>query len=310
MKPSAAKLAGATLLAVTAVSSAAVVILLAAPLAALTIAGGRVAVTGLALLALGRRRLAATWSTVRRELAGRTALAAALLAVHFGTWIASLTMTTVVRSVTLVATQPLLAGVLARATGDRVSWRLYAGGAVAVAGTAVMIGGGDEIVGPQALWGDVLAVVAAAAAAGYLAVGRSVRAQVDLAGYLSLVHLGAALILGVTIVAFGLPLADGPVQTTDWLAVIYLGLVPGVIGHGLLNWAVRFLPVHTVSLAILLEPLGATALAVAILGRTVVGSELLGAAIIGVGVGVALWRARAADPLQPAGAGRSAGTGS
>ncbi len=287
------------LAAVTAVSSAAVVILLAAPLAALTIAGGRVAVTGVGLLAVGRRRLDRTWATVRRELASRTALAAALLAVHFGTWIASLSMTTVVRSVTFVATQPLLAGLLARALGDRVSWRLYAGGAVAVVGTAVMIGGASEVAGPQAVWGDVLAVVAAAAAAGYLAVGRSVRAHVDLAGYLAFVHLGAAALLGLTIVAFGLPLANAPAQTQDWLAIVYLGLVPGVIGHGLLNWAVRHLPVHTVSLAILLEPLGATALAVVVLDRTVAGAEILGAAIILVGVGLGLAKARSTVDAAP-----------
>ena len=287
------------LAAVTAVSSAAVVILLAAPLAALTIAGGRVAVTGVGLLALGRRRLWQTWGSVRGELAPRTALAATLLAVHFGTWIASLSMTTVVRSVTFVATQPLLAGVLARLLGDRVSWRLYAGGAVAVAGTAVMIGGQSEVAGPNAAWGDALAAIAAAAAAGYLAVGRSVRARVDLAGYLAFVHLGAAALLGLTIVVFGLPLSNGPAQTSDWLAIVYLGLVPGVIGHGLLNWAVRHLPVHTVSLAILLEPIGATALAVVVLDRTVAGAEVAGAAIILVGVGLGV-RGRRPAPTQAA----------
>jgi drug/metabolite transporter (DMT)-like permease len=276
------------LAAVTAVSSAAVVILLAAPLSALTIGAGRVTVTGLGLLLLGRRRLRGTFGALRAGLGPRTALAAALLAVHFGTWIASLSLTSVVRSVTIVATQPLLAGFLARGLGDRVSWRLYVGGAIALAGTAIMVGVEPATSGPSSAWGDGLALVAAAAAAGYLAVGRSVREHVDLAGYLAVVHLGAGALLVLTVLVTGLPWATGPVGVDHLAAVVYLGLVPGIIGHGLLNWAVRHLPVHTVSLAILVEPVGATALAVLVLDHVIRGADVAGGLVILLGVAFAM----------------------
>lgn len=145
MAPSRTALFGALAGAVAAISSAALMILLAAPLAALTIAAGRVGVTAVALAVIGGRRTKEAFRALRsRRLLVRTLLAAALLSVHFGAWIASLQMTSVVRSVTLVATQPLFAGLFARALGDRVHWRLYAGGAVALGGTALMVGRSEE----------------------------------------------------------------------------------------------------------------------------------------------------------------------
>ena len=295
MQPSKTALLGALAGAVTAVSSAAVVILLAAPLSALTIAAGRVGVTGLGLLAIGGRDTGRALQAMRaRRLAWRTALASALLAVHFGAWVASLQSTSVVRSVTLVATQPLFAGVLARALGDTVPMRLWVGGAVAIGGTLVMLGG-SAVWGSGPQVGDAQALVAAAAAAAYLAVGRSVRTEVSLPTYLALVHLGAAVLLGIALLASGGTVSRASPGAMDWLAVLYLGLVPGIVGHGLLNWAVRHLPVHTVSMAILLEPVGATALAAIVLAAPMGEAELVGGLAILVGVAFGIPQAMSHD---------------
>jgi drug/metabolite transporter (DMT)-like permease len=297
VQPSRTVLLGALAGAVTAVSSAAVVILLAAPVSALAIAAGRVGVTGVGLMAIGGRHTGRALRAMRpRAIALRTGLAAVLLAVHFGAWVASLHATSLVRSVALVATQPLFAGLFARALGDRVSPRLYLGGAIAIGGTLVMLGASGLEGGLRT--GDALALVAAAAAAAYLAVGRSVRADVPLPTYLSLVHLGAAVLLGLTLVATGGVVTHGPAGAMDWLAVLYLGLVPGLVGHGLLNWAVRHLAVHTVSMALLLEPLGATVLAAIVLSVPVGDAELLGGAVILLGVALGIPRV---DGARPAG---------
>ena len=219
-----------------------------------------------------------------------------VLAIHFAAWIASLSMTSVIRSVTLVTTQPLFAGLLGRMIGDRAPWSLYAGGAVAVVGTVVMISGDGD--GGGHLTGDLLALLGAVAAAGYFVVGRSVRADVELGGWLALLHVTAAVLLGGCALAFGIPLRALDVGLEPMLAIVALGLVPGVIGHGLLNWSVRRVPVHVVSLVVLLEPVGATALAAVLLGRGVVLRETLGAAIVLAGIAVGLLarpRSRTAD---------------
>ncbi len=285
---------GALGLGVAAVSSAATVVLLAAPLPSLWIAAGRVLVTGAALLLLGGREVPAWIRAVRSRpaIGWRTFAAGALLALHFGSWIASLTMTTVLRSTALVALQPVFAGLLGRALGDRVSPWLYAGAAVSLGGTWLLVSG-PEGAGGGSLAGDVLALVGAGSAAAYLAVGRSVRDDVPLRAYLGSVHAIAGLLLLVCALVFSFPFEQPP-GAQAWLAVLYLGLVPGVVGHGLFNWVVRQVPIDRVALAILLEPVGATLLAWLVLGRTVTGLEVAGAAIVLLGVGLGSLRRGAA----------------
>jgi drug/metabolite transporter (DMT)-like permease len=287
---SVAKIGGALTVAVTAISSAALVILLADPLHPLVIATGRVAITGVALTLLGAAAVPALVRTLRAEpaLLGRVALAGLLLGVHFGAWIVSLSLTSVLRSVALVATQPLFAGLVGRIIGDRVDPKLYVGTAVALTGTVVLAWPTEA--GQGSVPGDALALLGAAAAAGYFAVGRSVRTRVELRPYLGLVHLIAAASLAVVALGLGADWWPQGAARSDLLALAYLGLVPGVIGHGLLNWAVRHVPVHTVALVILLEPVGATALAVAILAKPVAPLEILGATILLGGVGIGLRR--------------------
>ncbi len=285
---SASKTAAGLTLGVLAVSSAATFVLLAAPLPPLVVAAGRVLVTGALLLALGVRDVRAFVRKLAAHpwLARRVALAGLLLAVHFGAWIASLTMTSVLRSTALVATQPVFAGVLGRVLGDRVSPRLYWGAAVSMGGVVVLASSGaaaDE----GSMAGDALALLGAVAVASYLAVGRSVRDALPLSAYLGAVHWFAAGLLCAAVWVTG-PTGSAFSTGSAWLAVLYLGVVPGVVGHGLFNWAVRRAPVHVVSLAILAEPVGATVLAALLLDRSVTPLEIVGAGVLLVGVGVGL----------------------
>lgn len=279
--------------AVLAISSAGPVVRLAQPLEPGVIAAVRVMLTGLVLAALSpsSTREAITKCLRDRALLGRVVLAALMLGLHFGTWITSLTMTTVVRSVALVSTQPIFAGFLGRMLGDRAPPRLYLGALVAIGGTVVMTL--EAAVGPagnMGLIGDMLALCGAITAAIYLAVGRSVSDRIPLTGYFVLVNLLAGSFLALYAVAIGVDWNAPAATQNDWLAVLYLGLVPGIIGHGLMNWAVRRVPVHVVSLAVLLEPVGAGVIAWVALGEGVSALEAMGAAILVGGVALGLPR--------------------
>ena len=70
-----------------------------------------------------------------------------------------------------------------------------------------------------------------------------------------------------------------------------MGFAPGFVGHGLLNWTSRRVPVHFVSLVGLLEPLGATLLAWIVLRAGITPREALGEAILLVGAGLAMLQA-------------------
>lgn len=282
--------------AVLAISTAAAVIKLAQPLPPVVVACLRVSVTALGMALLGGK---GTARAVRALLgspreAWLTVLAGLCVAAHFAAWIASLSLTSVVRSVALVSTQPLWAGLLARALGDQAPARLYLGTLIAIAGTLLMVEPGQFGAGAQAWLGDGLALSGAVTAAMYLALGRRVHARLGddlpLYGYLTCVNLVAAVALAGLALALGSSFAPAGVGASDYLATLYLGLIPGIVGHGLLNWAVRKIPVHTVSLAILLEPAGSALVAFVLLGEAVGVREAVGAAVLLGGVAVGLPR--------------------
>ena len=201
-------------------------------------------------------------------------------------------LTSVVRSVALVSTQPLFAGLLGRMLGDRAPPRLYLGTVVAVVGTLVMVEPGGEAALPNQWLGDALALSGAVTAAVYLAIGRRVHQRLGdalpVAGYFVCVNLVAAIALWLFVLGRGASLVPDGVLWSDYAAIVWLGLVPGIVGHGLLNWAVRRVPVHTVSLAVLLEPAGAALFAWLLLAEVPVAREGLGALLLIAGVALGL----------------------
>ena len=266
-------------------SSAAVVIVVAAPAPPATVAAARVAITAAAwsLIAVARGGglgLGAVPPATRR----RIWVSGALLGAHFTLWIVSLTMTSVAHGAVLVGLQTLFAGLFGLALGDRVSWRLVVGVAVALTGTAVLT---RSDAGTATLLGDVLAVLAGACSAAYLVVNRGVGTALPLPTLLAWVNGVAALTIVGWIGLTGAPLWDVGAGAAELVAILWLGLGPGLIGHGSMNWAARSLPVHVVSLTVLLEPAGAAALAWFVLGQSFGWEEVVGAALLMTGAGVA-----------------------
>lgn len=290
--------------AVLAISTAAPAIRLAEPLGSEAVACVRVTITGLGLMLFAWPSARAATKALAAAPRERrlTVLAGLCLAAHFATWIASLSLTSVVRSVALVSTQPLWAGLIARAMGERVPTRLYLGSLVALAGTVVMVaepGAGLGESGALAWLGDGLALIGAVTAAIYLALGRRVHGglgdALPVEGYFVLVNVVAGVSLWTFALARGAAFNPEGIGVADWSAVVWLGLVPGLVGHGLLNWAVRRVPVHTVALATLLEPVGAAIIAWLLLGEGVATREAVGGLILLGGVGLGLPRAARED---------------
>jgi drug/metabolite transporter (DMT)-like permease len=210
----------------------------------------------------------------------------AALAVHFASWIASLQLTTVASSVALVTTQPLWAALIAAvALGERVTRGTLVAILVATAGGA-LIGLRDFAAGGEALWGDALALVGALCAAIYFTIGRRVRAGLDLPAYIGVVYPVAALLLLATAGIGRQPLSGFPAQT--WAMFLLLALVPQLVGHSSLNWAVRYLPAHVVTVALLGEPVISTVLAVPFLGESPGALRVVGGAVTLVGVYLAI----------------------
>lgn len=274
------------LLAILAISTGAPFVRWAEPAPAMAIAALRVSVAALLLLGAGWRELGSLRGVARRELP-LVGLSGLLLAIHFGTWVASLQFTSTAASVALVCTNPIFAALFGLVLGDRPTRREVAGIAVAAAGCLVLAGG-DWRAGGGALVGDGLALIGAASAAGYLVVGRRLRSALPLLPYLGTVNaIAAVCLVGAALIA-GAPLTGLPAHS--YVASLGAAVCASFVGHSLLNASVRTAPTHLVALAVLAEPIGASLLTWAAFGEQPPAHAAVGGAIVLAGIAVGFVR--------------------
>ena len=263
---------------VLAVSAAAIFIRLAeAP--ALAVAIWRNALGALVLLpiALYRRDTFPRGRILRIGVASGVALGT-----HFGFWISSLDYTSVAASVVLVCTQPVFVAILAYLLfRERTSPLSFFGILVALAGTAVIAS--DKAVGSATFFGNTLAVIGAVSIAVYVLIGRSLRTTgVGVLPYSIVVYASAAATLVPAALYGGVPLWGYPGETWFWLWVVTLG--PQILGHTVLNWALRYIKASIISGTILAEPVVSALLAWLILSERPGLATLLGGAVVLAGL--------------------------
>ena len=276
---------------VAAVSCAAVLIRLAdAP--ALAIAVYRLSLAGMLVAPLAVSR---DWRGLRSLSASQAlwCVASALaLAVHFAAWIASLEHTSVASSVVLVTTSPLLIAAVSRvAYRERLTTPVAGGIALGVMGSLVLALG-DRAAGESELFGDLLALLGAVAAAAYFLIGRRVRMQLSNVSYVAIVYPASAVALLAAVAATGTPITGFDAKTYVMLALI--GLVPQLLGHTSLNWALGHLSATLVAVAVMAEPVGATLLAWLVLGEAPPPASVAGGGLVLTGVYLAFRRPSAA----------------
>ncbi len=276
------------------VSTAAILIRLAQVEAhSLVIAAWRLT---LATLILTPVTLATRWSelhTLTRHEWGSMLASGLLLALHFATWITSLAHTTVAASVVLVSTSPIFVGLASHLLlRERLSRGMVVALFAATAGSA-LIGLGDLGEGTHQLWGDVLALIGAIAAAGYFLIGQRLRARLSLLAYVFPVYGTAALVLMAVMLPSDLPAIPQRPQT--WALLLLMALGPQILGHSSLNWALRYLSATYVTLATLGEPIGSTLLAWWLLGEQPSLWTVAGGALTLAGIAVASYAERPAE---------------
>lgn len=225
---------------------------------------------GLSLLAVAGFVVASSqwrqWKTLTRREAWTAVAAGAFLALHFWTWIASLSLTTVAASVVLVNTQPVIVAILSamflHERPRRAEWvgiAIAVGGAIVVA-TPGLVGAAGEA--EDATRGNALAFAGAVSAALYFLIGRRLRGKLDLWAYVAVVYGSCFIALLVCAAAVGAALVPQPPR--DLAIFVGLALGPMMVGHTGANWALRYLPAYIVNLALLGELVGATILAAAL----------------------------------------------
>ncbi len=294
------RIALAIFIAILAVSTASIFIRLAqkdAP--SLVIAGARLTLASLILVP-------ATFSSAanRAQLKSLTRMDWALailsgffLSIHFASWITSLEYTTVVASVVLVSTGPLWVALLSPLFLHEFPSRWVWNGMFLALIGGLIVGLGDsctltdsrltcpplsDLLAGSAFWGNFLALLGALTVAGYLMIGRHLRAKMDLVPYVFVVYSVAAIALIVYILLAGQSPFGYPQLTYLWM--LCLALIPQLIGHSTYNWALRYMPASLVSITTLGEPIGSAILAFFILSESPSALTLFGGMFILMGI--------------------------
>jgi drug/metabolite transporter (DMT)-like permease len=241
---------------------------------------------GAALLAPFAWRAHRWAGALPRAEAARLLAAGMFLAVHFALWNASLALTSVAASTTLVSCSPLFVGLGGRLLGEAPGRRAWLGIALAVAGAAA-IGLGDATPsgpagGSRALLGDALAFAGSAAMAGYLLLGRAARRRLPVSTYAASVYGVAAAVLLPACLLTGAAL--GGYRGGSWLALAAVVAGPQLLGHTVFNGLLARVSATVVAVAILAEPVGATALAWLLLHELPAAAFWLGAPLVLAGV--------------------------
>ena len=273
----------------------------ARPTDPLLIAFGRLALAALLLGAIEARALgpALAGLTSRQRL---TVLGAgALLAAHFACFQIGLDRTSLPAAVSLVSLEPLSVVLCAWGLlGMRPSRPEQIGVVVATAGAVLVARGAGK--GEHRLAGDLLVLAAVGLYGLYLTVARALKDALPARSYAALVYASAAVLLAFALAAAprGLSAAVWPPPDRGIVAIAIIALVPTILGHTAVQTASRTLPPAIVALVSPGETLGGILLGAAFLHEIPTTTEILGALIILVGSGIAIFAPRPAQPLPAA----------
>ncbi|GAK09472.1 LOW QUALITY PROTEIN: permease [Geomicrobium sp. JCM 19038] len=203
------------------------------------------------------------------------------LSAHFAYWFESLNHTTVASSTLILALQPaiaLIGGLIFFKEKIKLSTVLTL--SIAFIGV-VIVGGGNVGLGQGALLGNALSLLSVFAVVFYLLIGQRNVKTINHWVYSFIVFFIAGVTMAVLNVISSVPLTG--YSTHDWLIFILLAIFP-TGAHIIYNMLLNYVSTTTVSMSTLGEPIGASLLAIVVLGEMLTLVELSGGILIIVGI--------------------------
>jgi drug/metabolite transporter (DMT)-like permease len=258
------------------------------------LAGYRCLIAAIALGPLFVRDLR-RYPEMRSELV-RAALPGLLMGLHFVSWNFGARMTPVAHAILIVnmvpLVMPLFLYVLVR---ERLTRREVAGTAVALGGV-VLLSARDLHLSLDHFRGDLVCLVSMLFFCVYLVFGRRNRDFPSVWLYLVPLYLVAGLVGLAAGVLWADPLRAYPLR--DVLTVLWLALVPTVMGHSILNYSMRHMHGQRVGIANLGQIIFATAMGFLILGQVPAAMFYPAALLLAAGIALAFSRPARAETVE------------
>ena len=240
-------------------------------------------VTGFWRLALATGVLAVVlaprvgWRALPRRAVAESLAAGACFGADLALWNTSLVETSVATATLLVNTTPVFVGLFSvLVLRDRLGAGLVAGGALALAGVALLLGA--DLGARASLHGDALALGAALFYSAYLLWIQRARRALDATTAVALSGAASTLVLGAAALWRGDPFTGFPLHSWAAIAasatVSHLAAVVGIV------WALRHLSATFASVALLAQPVGTALLGWWWLGEALGPLQALGGVLV------------------------------
>ncbi|MEX0680672.1 MAG: DMT family transporter [Balneolales bacterium] len=230
---------------------------------------------------------------------GNAMLAGIFLGFHFIFWILALMNTSIASASILVTIHPVILILIEAGFMKRVFPALVWMGVMTAFSGSVLLGYSDSratgSLFEHALLGDFYALIAAFLFAFYFLVSHRLRQKLDWLNYVFSVYgATAATCLLVAIVAG----SSFPVDRSVWLAGLALAVGPQILGHGSMNYSVKYVAPTILATLILTEPVLASILALFIYSEVPPPLTFFAMGIIIAGIAMA-WFTRKKHNLEP-----------
>ncbi len=191
----------------------------------------------------------------------------------------------------LVATIPIWVAILeVGILKVKLKGSVWLGVFVALAG-AILIswatsGEAPALEGGNPSLGIIMALISACATSLYIIIGRKARGSVSFVPYIWLVYTSGAVTSLLIIAVSRTPVLGYEWQGYFW--VLLLAILAQIIGHGVLNFVLRYLSPTTLTVTAQTVPVLSVLWALLILRETPTMTQVVGSIVLAIGVGIVL----------------------
>lgn len=215
------------------------------------------------------------------------ALSGVCLGLHFTCWISSLYYTSVASASVLVTIHPIIMILVERLWFKRGFAKTTWIGVILAFGGSLLLGISDSQIEQDfadPLFGNFLALTAAVIFVVYLLIGQQIRKKREWIDYVFPVYFYAAAACVLIAMVLGKDLTN--ISTVGVWAGAGLAFGPQILGHGSMNYAVKYVSPTLLSTLILVEPLFASVLAFFLFAELPPVTSIIAMVIILGGVGL------------------------
>jgi drug/metabolite transporter (DMT)-like permease len=220
-----------------------------------------------------------TGGGLTRDLMRRTALPGILFAFSFLSGFASLRMTSIANATLITTLQPVLILFVApKMFGEKIRLKQLGLSSVSMVGVLTVVLAAASTSGAH-ISGDLLAVLNVVIWTGYFVLAKKRRVDgMHSWSFLAAIFIWSSLV----ILPYGLIVSNdlGKVTQFDWVMLVGMSVIPGIVGHGLMTWSQSHLDVTLASILGLLSPVVSTGLAWIIFSQSLTGLQMLGAVVV------------------------------